>query len=192
MSDDVESLLASLSEGNQDAAEKLLPVLYQELKGIASQHMRNERADHTLQATALVHEAFLKLVDQNRVQWKGKAHFCAVASNIMRRILVDHARTKNAAKRGKGAQRITLEEGLVAGDPQGNVDLVELDELLTELAKLNPRHAKIIEMRYFAGMTVEETAAALDVSVSTVKGDWRLAKAWLMSRLEGGSSATEG
>ncbi|WP_233198965.1 MULTISPECIES: sigma-70 family RNA polymerase sigma factor [Pirellulaceae] len=187
MSDDVESLLASLSSGKRDAADKLLPILYQELKGIANQHMRNERADHTLQATALVHEAFLKLVDQNRVEWKGKAHFCAVASNIMRRILVDHARTKNAAKRGKGAQRITLEEGLVAGDPQNNVDLVELDELLTELAELNPRHAKIIEMRYFAGMTVEETAAALDVSVSTVKGDWRMAKAWLTARLDDGS-----
>ncbi|PQO39499.1 RNA polymerase subunit sigma-70 [Bremerella cremea] len=191
MSDDVESLLASLSEGNQAAADKLLPVLYQELKGIANQHMRNERADHTLQATALVHEAFLKLVDQNRVQWQGKAHFCAVASNIMRRILVDHARTKNAAKRGKGAQRITLEEGLVAGDPQSNVDLVELDELLTELATLNPRHAKIIEMRYFAGMTVEETAAALDVSVSTVKGDWRMAKAWLTSRMESDTETSE-
>ncbi|MBI1248965.1 sigma-70 family RNA polymerase sigma factor [bacterium] len=191
MSDDVESLLASLSEGDQQAADKLLPVLYQELKSIANQHMRHERADHTLQATALVHEAFLKLVDQNRVQWRGKAHFCAVASNIMRRILVDHARTKNAAKRGKGAQRITLEEGLVAGDPQGNVDLVELDELLTELADLNPRHSKIIEMRYFAGMTVEETAAALDVSVSTVKGDWRMAKAWLMSRLDDSSGDSE-
>lgn len=192
MSDDVESLLASLSEGNQAAADQLLPVLYQELKAIANQHMRNERADHTLQATALVHEAFLKLVDQNRVQWQGKAHFCAVASNIMRRILVDHARTKNAAKRGKGAQRITLEEGLVAGDPQNNVDLVELDELLTELANLNPRHAKIIEMRYFAGMTVEETAAALDVSVSTVKGDWRMAKAWLTSRLDSDSETADG
>ncbi len=192
MSDDVESLLASLSEGNQAAADKLLPVLYQELKAIANQHMRNERADHTLQATALVHEAFLKLVDQNRVQWQGKAHFCAVASNIMRRILVDHARTKNAAKRGKGAQRITLEEGLIAGDPQNNVDLVELDELLTELANLNPRHAKIIEMRYFAGMTVEETAAALDVSVSTVKGDWRMAKAWLTSRLDSDSETSDG
>ncbi|PQO33577.1 sigma-70 family RNA polymerase sigma factor [Blastopirellula marina] len=192
MSDDVESLLASLSEGNQAAADQLLPVLYQELKAIANQHMRNERADHTLQATALVHEAFLKLVDQNRVQWQGKAHFCAVASNIMRRILVDHARTKNAAKRGKGAQRITLEEGLVAGDPQNNVDLVELDELLTELATLNPRHAKIIEMRYFAGMTVEETAAALDVSVSTVKGDWRMAKAWLTSRFDSDSETSDG
>lgn len=191
MSDDVESLLASLSEGNQAAADRLLPVLYQELKMIANQHMRNERADHTLQATALVHEAFLKLVDQNRVQWQGKAHFCAVASNIMRRILVDHARSKNAAKRGKGAQRITLDEGLVAGDPQSDVDLVELDELLTELAELNPRHAKIIEMRYFAGMTVEETAAALDVSVSTVKGDWRMAKAWLTARLDGGSEGSD-
>ena len=189
MNDEVETLLASLSQGDPAAAERLLPILYQELKGIANQHMRNERTDHTLQATALVHEAYLKLVDQSRVQWQGKAHFCAVASNIMRRILVDHARTKNAAKRGKGAHRFTLDEQLVEGTPVADVDLVELDDLLNELAELNPRHAKIIEMRYFAGMTIEETAAALDVSVSTVKGDWRMAKAWLTARLNETSSA---
>lgn len=191
MNDEVENLLASLSQGDPAAAERLLPILYQELKGIANQHMRNERTDHTLQATALVHEAYLKLVDQSRVQWQGKAHFCAVASNIMRRILVDHARTKNAAKRGKGAQRITLDEQLVEGSLEANVDLVDLDELLNELAALNSRHAKIIEMRYFAGMTIEETAAALDVSVSTVKGDWRTAKAWLTARLDETSSAAD-
>lgn len=190
MSNEVENLLASLSQGDHAAAERLLPVLYQELKAIANQHMRNERADHTLQATALVHEAYLKLVDQSRVHWQGKAHFCAVASNIMRRILVDHARTKNAAKRGKGAHRISLDEQLLEGNPEANVDLVELDELLNKLAALNPRHAKIVEMRYFAGMTVEETAAALDVSVSTVKGDWRMAKAWLTARLQDSSSPT--
>ena len=189
MNDEVETLLASLSQGDPAAAERLLPILYQELKGIANQHMRNERTDHTLQATALVHEAYLKLVDQSRVQWQGKAHFCAVASNIMRRILVDHARTKNAAKRGKGAHRFTLDEQLVEGTPVADVDLVELDDLLNELAELNPRHAKIIEMRYFAGMTIEDTAAALDVSVSTVKGDWRMAKAWLTARLNETSSA---
>lgn len=191
MNDEVENLLASLSQGDPAAAERLLPILYQELKGIANQHMRNERTDHTLQATALVHEAYLKLVDQSRVQWQGKAHFCAVASNIMRRILVDHARTKNAAKRGKGAQRITLDEQLMEGSLEANVDLVDLDELLNELAALNSRHAKIIEMRYFAGMTIEETAAALDVSVSTVKGDWRTAKAWLTARLDETSSAAD-
>lgn len=189
MNEDVQQLLQSLAEGDSQAAEGLLPVLYQELKAIASRHMQGERADHTLQATALVHEAFLKLIDQSRVKWQGKAHFCAVASNIMRRILVDHARSKNAAKRGKGAQRITLDERLLQEGSSDEVDLIELDERLTELASLHPRQARVVEMRYFAGMSVEETAAALDVSVSTVKGDWRIARAWLASRLGGHRSA---
>jgi len=183
MSGEIDQLLKSLSEGDAAASEKLLSVLYDELKAIANQHMRNERTSHTLQATALVHEAYMKLVDQSRAQWQGKNHFCAVASQMMRRILVDHARAKSAAKRGQGAQKLTLDEGLVAGRTSSEVDLVELDELLNELASLNPRHAKIVEMRYFAGMTVEETASALDVSESTIKGDWRLAKTWLASRL---------
>lgn len=189
MNEDVQQLLQSLAEGDSQAAEGLLPVLYQELKAIASRHMQGERADHTLQATALVHEAFLKLIDQSRVKWQGKAHFCAVASNIMRRILVDHARSKNAAKRGKGVQRITLDERLLQEGSSDEVDLIELDERLTELASLHPRQARVVEMRYFAGMSVEETAAALDVSVSTVKGDWRIARAWLASRLGGHRSA---
>ncbi len=189
MNEDVQQLLQSLAEGDSQAAEGLLPVLYQELKAIASRHMQGERADHTLQATALVHEAFLKLIDQSRVKWQGKAHFCAVASNIMRRILVDHARSKNAAKRGKGVQRITLDERLLQEGSSDEVDVIELDERLTELASLHPRQARVVEMRYFAGMSVEETAAALDVSVSTVKGDWRIARAWLASRIGGHRSA---
>jgi len=184
MPDDIDQLLQQLAEGDASASEKLLPVLYDELKRIANQHMRKERNDHTLQATALVHEAYMKLVDQSRVAWQGKSHFCAVASQIMRRILVDHARAKSAAKRGQGAQKLMLQEELVPGKQSEGVDLVELDELLNELATLNPRHAKIVEMRYFAGMTVEETAAALNVSPSTIKGDWRLAKSWLAARLE--------
>ncbi|MEX1042002.1 MAG: sigma-70 family RNA polymerase sigma factor [Pirellulaceae bacterium] len=183
MTDEISVLLDQISAGDPAASERLLTVLYQELKQIATGHMRRERADHTLQPTALVHEAFLKLVDQRRVQWQGKSHFCAVASQVMRRILVDHARHRNAAKRGQGAQRLAIDEHLAMTPRQSEVDLVALDECLNQLAELNPRQARIVEMRYFAGMTIEETAAALDVSVSTVKGDWRLAKAFLVSRL---------
>lgn len=182
MEEDVELVMRSLVEGDPAAAQKLLPLIYAELRSIAGRHMQSERRDHTLQATALVHEAYLRLIDQNRIAWKSKAHFCSVASNLMRRILVDHARNKNALKRGAQARRIVLEEDQVPGSDRG-VDLLELDELLEELATLHPRHAKIVEMRYFAGMSIEETASALDVSISTVKGDWRTAKAFLMARL---------
>ncbi|PHS01371.1 MAG: RNA polymerase subunit sigma-70 [Blastopirellula sp.] len=184
VSDETTQLLSALSEGDTSAAERLLPLVYDELKRIAARQMNQERVGHTLQATALVHEAFIKLIDQTRVQWQGKAHFCAVASNIMRRILVDYARQKNAAKRGSGAQKISIDENLTPDMKQDGVDLVELDEALTQLAELNERHAKIVEMRFFGGMTVEETATALEVSTSTVKNDWRTAKAWLMIQLQ--------
>ncbi|MCC9607109.1 sigma-70 family RNA polymerase sigma factor [Blastopirellula sp. JC732] len=184
MSDETIQLLAALSRGETDAAEKLLPLVYNELKGIAARQMQRERADHTLQPTALVHEAYLKLIDQNRVEWQGRAHFCAIAANVMRRILVDYARQKNAAKRGAGAQKIAIDEDLTPDQTSRDVDLVALDDALERLTALNPRHARIVELRYFGGLTVEETAAALDVSPSTVKNDWRAAKAWLLTQLE--------
>ncbi|UUO06343.1 sigma-70 family RNA polymerase sigma factor [Blastopirellula sp. J2-11] len=184
MSDDTILLLAALSRGETGAAEKLLPLVYSELKGIAGRQMQRERADHTLQPTALVHEAYLKLIDQSRVQWQGRTHFCAIAANIMRRILVDHARGRNAAKRGAGAQKIAIDENLTPDEPSREVDLVALDDALERLAQLNPRHARIVELRYFGGLTVEETAATLDISASTVKNDWRAAKAWLLTQLE--------
>ncbi|TWT32774.1 sigma-70 family RNA polymerase sigma factor [Blastopirellula retiformator] len=184
MSDDTIQLLAALSRGETDAAEKLLPLVYNELKGIAARQMQRERADHTLQPTALVHEAYLKLIDQNRVEWQGRAHFCAIAANVMRRILVDYARQKNAAKRGAGAQKIAIEEDLTPDRASRDVDLVALDDALERLTALNPRHARIVELRYFGGLTVDETAATLDVSPSTVKNDWRAAKAWLLTQLE--------
>ncbi|MGY8768546.1 MAG: sigma-70 family RNA polymerase sigma factor [Pirellulales bacterium] len=184
MSDETTQLLSALSAGDTSAAERLLPLVYDELKRIAARQMNQERVGHTLQATALVHEAFIKLIDQSRVQWQGKAHFCAVASNIMRRILVDYARQKNAIKRGAGAQKIAIDENLTPDVKQDGVDLVALDDALTQLAELNARHAKIVEMRFFGGMTVKETATALDVSTSTVKNDWRAAQAWLMIQLQ--------
>lgn len=184
MSDETIQLLAALSRGETDAAEKLLPLVYNELKGIAARQMQRERADHTLQPTALVHEAYLKLIDQNRVEWQGRAHFCAIAANVMRRILVDYARQKNAAKRGAGAHKIAIDENLTPDQTSRDVDLVALDDALERLTVLNPRHARIVELRYFGGLTVEETAAALDISASTVKNDWRAAKAWLLTQLE--------
>ncbi|PQO43749.1 RNA polymerase subunit sigma-70 [Blastopirellula marina] len=184
VSDETIQLLAALSRGETDAAEKLLPLVYNELKGIAARQMQRERSDHTLQPTALVHEAYLKLIDQNRVEWQGRAHFCAIAANVMRRILVDYARQKNAAKRGAGAQKIAIDENLTPDQASRDVDLVALDDALERLTALNPRHARIVELRYFGGLTVEETAAALDISASTVKNDWRAAKAWLLTQLE--------
>ncbi|MFI4876613.1 MAG: sigma-70 family RNA polymerase sigma factor [Blastopirellula sp. JB062] len=184
MSDDTIQLLAALSRGETDAAEKLLPLVYGELKEIAGRQMQRERGDHTLQPTALVHEAYLKLIDQSRVQWQGRTHFCAVAANIMRRLLVDHARQRNSAKRGAGAQKMEIDENLTPDKSTREIDLIALDEALDRLATLNQRHARIVELRFFGGLTVEETAAALEVSESTVKNDWRAAKAWLLTQLE--------
>lgn len=177
-------LLMNSAEGDKAALEALLPRVYDELKAIAANKMRNERADHTLQPTALVNEAFLRLVDQKRVQWQGRAHFCAVAANMMRRILVDHARRKAADKRGAGMGRIPLDNAFAASPGENPVDIVALDDLLEQLAKLNQRHAQVVELRFFTGMTVEETAHVLGVSPATVKNDWRTARAWLMANLD--------
>jgi RNA polymerase sigma factor (TIGR02999 family) len=176
-------LLLQVCKGNRDALDDLMPLVYDELKMIAVRRMRAERADHTLQPTALVNEAFLRLVDQTRVQWRGRAHFCAVAANMMRRILVDHARRRAAAKRGADGHKLALNDDIgVTGEPSP-VDLVALDDLLEQLAELNQRHARVIELRFFAGMGIDETAHVLGVSPGTVKNDWRAARAWLMSRL---------
>ncbi len=183
MRDETTRLLQNVCQGDRGSIEALLPLVYDELKAIAASKMRGERPDHTLQPTALVHEAFLRLVDQTQVQWQGRAHFCAMAANMMRRILIDHARRRAAHKRDAGLNKITLDQagGLAAAtDP---AELVALDDLLNELAELNERHARVVELRFFAGMGVNETAHVLDVSPATVKNDWRAARAWLMSRL---------
>jgi len=176
-------LLLEAGRGQRAALETLLPLVYEELKAIAIQRLRGERPDHTLQPTALVHEAFLRLVDQTRVQWQNRAHFCAVAAQMMRRILVDHARARAAEKRGAGRRQVPLLDTLGLARERNPVDIVALDDLLQELARLNERHARVVELRFFGGLNVEETAHTLDVSTATVKNDWRAARAWLLTQL---------
>ena len=180
---EVTQILGELCDGDSSAADRLLPVVYDELRMLARSFLRRERADHTLQPTALVHEAYLKLIDQASTDWKGKQHFMAIAAQAIRRILVDHARAHRAAKRGGGDwRRITL-QGVPNLTQHDDLDFERLDAVLSELAKLNERQAKVVELRFFGGMSVEETAELLNVSERTVKGDWRFARAWLQNQL---------
>jgi RNA polymerase sigma factor (TIGR02999 family) len=178
----VTGLLLDWSKGDRGALERLMPLVYDELHHIARRHLQAEDPDHTLQSTALVHEAYLRLVDQDRVQWQNRAHFFGVAAQLIRRILLDHARRRHAAKRGGGATILCLDEGLVALQ-QREVDLVALDEALNRLAELDPQQAHVVELRFFAGLTIVETAESLGVSRATVQRDWVTAKAWLFDRL---------
>ncbi len=180
--EDVTALLASLRAGDRSAVDALLPIVYDELRRRASSLMRAERAGHTLQPTALVHEAFLQLIHQDRVDWQGRAHFFAVASQLMRRILVDHARGRLRQKRGGAAPRISLDEGLGLS-VERDADVVAVDDALKRLAELDPRQAEIVEMRFFGGLSVEEAAAVLGVSKRTVEGEWTMIKAWLRREL---------
>jgi RNA polymerase sigma-70 factor (ECF subfamily) len=179
---DVSVLLAELASGNQAAAEKLVPLVYEELKRLARHHMRRERPDHTLQTTALVHEAYLKLVRQQGVSWQGRSHFLGVASQLMRRILIDHARGQLRAKRGAGKALLPLAEEL-AFSPEHSDDLLRLDEALKRLSAIDPRQGRIVELRFFGGLSVDETSEFLGVSPKTVKRDWAVAKAWLHAEL---------
>lgn len=178
----VTDLLVELSNGNEAAVDDLLPLIYGELKRLAASYLRRERSDHTLQPTALVNEAYIKLVDIKQVSWQNRAHFIGVAANQMRRILVDHARQHNALKRGGEFHILTLNEEIDKADEQ-SAELVALDDALTELAKMDPVKAKIVELRYFGGLTTEETAEVLGVSAITVKRHWKMAKAWLYGQL---------
>jgi RNA polymerase sigma-70 factor, ECF subfamily len=182
-SHDVTRLLIEWSRGNRGSLDRLMPLVYDELRRLAERNIRRERTDHTLQPTALVHEAYLKLVDQRQVHWHDRAHFYAVAAQVMRRILVDHARRNGAAKRGRGVAKVSVDE-IVLPAPQSDVDVVALDESLERLATLDERQSRVVELRFFGGLTVEETAEVLNVSPATVKNDWRLARAWLYSELE--------
>ncbi len=160
-----------------------MPLVYDELRGLAQRYMQQERADHTLQATALVNEAYMRLIDQSRVDWKGRAHFFSVAAEMVRRVLVDHARKHHAAKRGGGARKVSLTDSVGAlEDP--DIDLMALDEVLEELGRLNERHGKVVELRFFGGLSVEETAHVLEVTPRTVRSDWRMARTWMRQRLE--------
>src|SRR5579863_6611357 len=180
---EVTVLLAQLVDGDQQAASRLVPLVYKELRQMAGRYMRRERVDHTLQTTALVHEAYLKLVEQTPVSWQNRAHFFAVASQVMRHILVDHARGRLREKRGGGQAVLQLDEGLIFS-PEQSSELLEVDAALRRLSELDPRQGKIVELRFFGGLTVEETAAVLNISPKTVKRDWSVAKAWLHGELK--------
>lgn len=179
---DITTHLNRVSGGDSSSISNLLPLIYDELRRIAAAHLARERVNHTLQPTALAHEAYLKLVDQSRAQWNDRAHFLAIAAEAIRRILIDHARLRQAAKRG-GGQRLTL---ILADDQASShhdVDLIELEDALERLGQLSARQAKVVELRFFAGLEVTETAEVLGVSPRTVKGDWRIARAWLAREL---------
>jgi RNA polymerase sigma-70 factor (ECF subfamily) len=180
---DVTLLLSALTRGDDGAASKLIPVVYAELRRLAGSYMRRERTDHTLQATALVHEAYLKLVEQRSVNWQSRAHFFGVAAQLMRRILIDHARGHTRQKRGGDDQKVSLDEALIFSEQQAD-ELLAVDDSLNQLAKIDPRQAKVVEMRFFGGLSIEEAAEALQVSPKTVKRDWSVAKAWLYADLK--------
>ncbi len=179
---DVTQILGELKQGQPDAEGRLVPLVYRELRRIAAAQLRRENPDHTLQPTALVHEAWFRLVRVSEVDWQSRSHFFAVCATIMRRILVDHARAQQAAKRGERAQTIEFDEGLLAA-PERSPEILSLHEALDRLALLDERQAKIVEMRFFAGLTEEEIALVLGISARTVKRDWRLARAWLYQEL---------
>jgi RNA polymerase sigma factor (TIGR02999 family) len=180
-------LLLQWGQGDQGALDRLIPLVHEELHRIARRCMAGEHVGHSLQATALVNEAFVRLVDGKAVQWHDRAHFLAVSARVMRRILVDHARAKQYQKRGGNAARVSFEEALVVTTEPGP-DFVALDEALEALSKFDERKSSVIEMRFFGGLTVDETAAVLNVSPATVMGDWRLAKAWLKREMRGDHS----
>ena len=178
----ITQLLIAWSDGNRDAIEDLLPLVYEELRRLASRYLRHEASGHTLQPTALVHEAYMRLIDQRRVRWRNRAHFFGIAAQIMRRILVDHARAHGAQKRGADWEHIPLvEERLPSG--ADDVDVVALDEALKGLAAVDPQQARIVELRYFGGLTIEEVAEVTRISPATVVREWTMAKAWLRAEL---------
>src|SRR5215471_16174446 len=170
---DVTRLLIAWNEGDQAAVERLMPLVYSELRGIAERQFRRERAGHTLQPTAVVHEAYFRLVDQTRVTWKNRGHFFAIAAQAMRRILIDHARAREAQKRGGNEIQVSLDVGIASPEPVDDVDLLALDDA----------QAKIVELRFFGGLSIEETAAAMETSASSVKREFRSARAWLFREL---------
>ena len=177
-SDNVTRLLLEWGDGNQQALEALVPLIYKELRNLAHNFLYRERLGHTLQTTALVHEAYLKLIDQNDARWQNRAHFFAIAAQAMRRILIDSARKHAAAKRGGPQAELSLDEVAdIALEP--DINLLKLDEALNELAKIDPRQSRIVELRYFGGLTIEETAEVISVSPATVKREWMMARAWL-------------
>jgi RNA polymerase sigma factor (TIGR02999 family) len=180
--DQITQLLIAWNQGDQSARDELTPLIYDELRRMARGYLRRERPGHTLQPTALVHEAFLRLIGQSQVNWQNRAHFFGAAARLMRQILIDHAETRRATKRGGGAERVSLDDAdhFTVGP---EIDLIALDEALGRLEALDPRQGRIVEMRYFSGLTIEEIAEAIGVSPATVKRDWSMARAWLRREL---------
>jgi RNA polymerase sigma factor (TIGR02999 family) len=180
---EVTRLLLAWNAGDKAALERLMPLVYGELRQLAERHFRRERRGHTLQPTAVVHEAYFRLVDQTRVTWKNRGHFLAIASQAMRRILIDHARGRDAEKRGGEVEKVTLDVAIGSPEPARDVDVLALDEALDRLKTLDGAQAQIVELRFFGGLTIEETAEVMDVSPSSVKRDFRSARAWLFREL---------
>ncbi|MGH9754095.1 MAG: sigma-70 family RNA polymerase sigma factor [Blastocatellia bacterium] len=179
---EITQLLVAWSDGDEQSLASLMPLVYEELRRLASRHLGRERAGHTLQTTALVHEAYLRLVDQKETRWRNRAHFFAIAAKMMRRILVDYARARGFAKRGGGAQQVSFDKAMdVSGERAA--ELIALDDALNALAQFNERESKIVELRFFGGLSIEETAEALGVSPGTVMREWTFAKAWLNREL---------
>ncbi len=180
---EVTRLLVEWSDGDAGALDALMPLIYDELRRLARGYLGRERGNHTLQPTALVNEAYLRLVDQRRVRWQNRAHFFGIAAQIMRRLLVDHARSVRSDKRGGGVTKLELDDAMSAAAGPRDVDLEDLDRALTRLAAIDERQSRVVELRYFAGATNEETAEALGIAVATVKRDWTMARAWLRKQL---------
>jgi RNA polymerase sigma factor (TIGR02999 family) len=182
-SPDVTRLLVSWSKGDESALEQLMPLVYGELRRLASAYLRRERPNHTLQSTALVHEAFMRLVNQQDVAWKNRAHFYAIAAQMIRRILVDYARSQHAEKRGSGAVKLALDEAMDVPQQKGELDLLGLNGALDKLTELDPRQSRIVELRFFAGLSIEETAEVMQLSPATIKREWTSARAWLFREM---------
>jgi RNA polymerase sigma-70 factor (ECF subfamily) len=187
---EITRVLAELRDGNKDAASDLVPLVYPQLRNLAAYYMRRERRDHTLQATGLVHEAFIRILKQESLAWEDRNHFFGVAAGLMRRILVDYARAHRAGKRGGAAEELPLDEALVFAKTR-STELIALDDALNQLAEMDPRQSKIVELRFFVGLSEEEIAEVLDISVRTVKRDWAAARAWLHGELGANSSTLE-
>ncbi len=183
LSKGVTELLVDCTNGDHEALDKLIPLVYEELRKLASSYLRRERSNHTLQTTALVHEAYLRLVDQKNSNWQNRAQFFGVAAQMMRRILVDHARSHRASKRGGSYRRISLSEGAILSNDR-DTDLTELDEVLKRLATIDPQQSRVVELRIFGGLTVEETAEVMGISSRTVKREWSMARAWLHQQIK--------
>lgn len=188
---DVTQLLAQWSSGDEAALERLLPLVYGELRRLASAYLRRERSNHTLQSTALVHEAFMRMVHQHDVQWKNRAHFFAIAAQMIRRILVDYARSQHAEKRGSGAVKLALDEAMAVPQAAANdVDLLGLNDALDKLAAMDERQSRIVELRFFAGLSIEETAEVMSLSPASIKREWSTARAWLFREMTRNAAET--